>query len=105
MANADQYSGGQYLKPADITEPSSMKIESVLESVDYNNNPCLVLLFEDGRKLQLNKTNVGKLKEIFKSSDTDDWENKEIGISPGTYEFEGKTGPTIVVTASDDLPF
>ena len=111
MANAKKYgaTNSAYLKPDDLDGPISVKILNVFESTDYNNKDCLVLELDNEKKFQLNTTNVNSMIEIH-GEETDEWIEKEIGLNPGTYSFkskdgEEKSGPTILVVASDDLPF
>ena len=107
MANANEFAGGEYLKPADITEPVKAKIERCFKSTDFDGNPCLCLdLDVDGesKRLQLNRTKVKKMIELH-GEDYDKWSDKFIGLNPAEYEYKGSTGATIEIVQEDDLPF
>lgn len=107
MANANEFSGGSYLKPADIDAPVKAKVIKAFKSKDFDDNPCLCLSLEidgDTKELQLNAT---KVKDMIKlhGEDYDTWAGKFIGLVPGTYDNKFGQGATINIVEEDDLPF
>ena len=107
MANANEFAGGEYLKPSEFNEAVKANVNRCFKSTDYDGNPCLCLDLEiegEDKRLQLNKTKVKKMIDLF-GEDYDKWSDKQIGLEPGTYEFNGSTGPTINIVEADDLPF
>jgi hypothetical protein len=61
------------------------------------------LTFEEGWKLQLNKTNLRKAIELL-GDETDDWPGQQLGlINDPTIEYEGEQIGGIRVVAAKDI--
>lgn len=89
MVNADEYYG-EYLASEDIKQDIEVIIESV-EPETVGEEKKLVIRFVGMKKgLVLNVTNKNKMKELFGTSETDNWKGKKIGLTVEETHFGSK---------------
>jgi hypothetical protein len=88
-----RYSGAAFNKPGDVRAgPRRVAIIDVTEG-KYGRPD---LEFDDGTKLSVNATNNRTLVAAY-GANSDDWLNKEIELSLGELEYDGKMNEAIIV--------
>jgi hypothetical protein len=118
MANARKYAGSSYIRLDDVYDKPPLHEQiAVVKEEDGKFGQRLVLVFESGRQLSLNKTSVGVLiNEI--SPDFDTWTGHRVEVYAGEVDFQhGKADAVLVRTPStakraaapgdmdDEIPF
>lgn len=103
----DIYSGGQYLKAADVQKPVTVTILEVgLEEFTQKNKDGvdepqkkIVLTFEDiEKRFVLNKTNAVAIGDILGSTNTDSWIGQKIKLWKSKTKFGGNMVDCIAVS-------
>ena len=105
MANARKYAGSSYLKLGDLhgNPPLRETISYVAEETGKYGEK-LVLFFESGNKLSLNRTSVGNLVRDI-GPDSDDWAGHEVEVFAGEVDFQhGKADAVLVRLIATDTP-
>jgi hypothetical protein len=88
-----KYSGSVFLKPEDLRDgPITVTITDVSEGKYDKPN----LHFKDGSRLSINTTNNRVLVRAY-GHDSDDWVGKQIELTVGEVEFQGKIQDSILV--------
>jgi hypothetical protein len=88
-----KYSGGSFIKVADVSEgPLQMQI-AVIKEGKYD-KPDVV--FETGETLSLNATNNRTLIRTY-GPNSGDWIGKEIALTLGQIEYQGKLQDAVIV--------
>jgi len=101
-----------YLKAADLQGRAVTVTMSHVDMREIGGEPKPILYFKGKEKgMVLNKTNAGKIAEMF-GDDTDDWEGGEVILYEAMVDFQGKTvaairvrlAPRKVVSATAERP-
>jgi hypothetical protein len=97
-----KYAGEYFLKVADVKDgPIRETIAGVREGKFKKPD----LIFESGSILSVNPTNVATLIRAY-GDESDGWINKEIELSLGEVEFEGKPQEMVKLKPiSAEIPF
>lgn len=96
MVNADAFYG-EYLKAEDVNQEVSVTIEGTnLETID-GDKKLVVSLVGFRKRFVLNKTNKDRLKEKFKTAETDDWNNKSFTLGVEQVQYKGEEVPALRV--------
>ena len=86
-----------YLKAADLQGRAVTVTMSHVDMREIGGEPKPILYFKGKEKgMVLNKTNAGKIAEMF-GDDTDDWEGGEVILYEAMVDFQGKTVAAIRV--------
>jgi hypothetical protein len=70
--------------------------QKTIKAIEEGNYGKPDLIFDDGTRLSLNKTNVGTLIRAF-GKDDKDWIDKRVEIYPGTLRYNGADNPAVLV--------
>ena len=99
--NTKEYSksNSAYIKPGE-SSPFTATINDVIESADFNKNPCLVLDLSNETKIQLKNYQVKELENLF-SEETDNWIGKNISVTIGETLYNETAYPKFVFGAAD----
>lgn len=101
--DADAYYG-EYLKAEDVKQDINVSIEKVeLETID-GEQKLVIHILGFTKRLVLNKTNKDRLKQIFGTSETNNWANKNITLTVEQVPYKGNTVPAIRVKTQDPAP-
>ena len=102
--NTKEYSksNSAYIKPGE-SSPFTATINDVIESTDFNTNPCLVLDLSNETKIQLKNYQVKELENLF-SEETDNWIGKNISVTIGETLYNETAYPKFVFGAADMQP-
>ena len=86
-----------YLKACDLQGRAVTVTMSHVSMAEIGGEPKPILYFHGKEKgLVVNKTNAGKIAEMF-GDDTDDWTGGEIILYEAMVDFQGRTVPAIRV--------
>ena len=88
MASARKYAGSGHIKLEDVKAKPKREVIAVVKEEDGNFGSRLVLVFESGRQLSLNKTSVGDLMNEI-DDDWDNWIGRVVVIYAGQIKFQG----------------
>jgi len=89
-----------YLKAADLQGRAVTVTMSHVDMREIGGEPKPILYFKGKEKgMVLNKTNAGKIAEMF-GDDTDDWEGGEVILYEAMVDFQGKTVAAIRIRLS-----
>jgi hypothetical protein len=98
MVDATKYGRRKFIKAQDVEDgPIVAMIAAIEEDSRFDK---LILLFDDGKKFSLNKTNVDILIKAF-GKDTRNWPDHEVELSHGKIEFNGDLKETVIVKPMD----
>jgi hypothetical protein len=102
MPSALKYAGSSFVTLASLRDkpPLLERISFVQEEVDGKYGDRLVMTFESGKKLSLNKTSVSNLRR-----DVDDnydlWTGHGVKVFAGQVEFQNRLTDCVIVEAVD----
>jgi hypothetical protein len=88
------YSGAAFLKVGDVKVNGPMRVVIADAQVGKYGKPDLT--FDDGTKLSLNATNNRTLCRAY-GTESDDWIGKEIELTLGEIEYQGKPQEAVIV--------
>jgi len=96
MVNADAYYG-EYLKADDVTGELDVSVRAVaVETID-GDEKLVLSTNELNKKFVLNKTNKDRLKNLFGTAETEQWNGKKFTLVTEQVQFRGDTVPAIRV--------
>jgi len=103
MVNADEFYG-EYLKAEDLPDEGIGVTIRYAKPEPLDNKERIVVYFHELRKcLVLNKTNKDRIKELFKTSETDEWKDKQITLVKELVPFKGESVMAIRVKQSEGV--
>jgi hypothetical protein len=83
-----------FIKPDMLTEGPETSTISVIEEGKFGK---AVLIFTDGRRLSLNKTNTTTLIKEFGTADSTAWVNRQVELYVGPLAYNGTTSDAVLV--------
>jgi hypothetical protein len=100
QATVDDYFAGEFLKAADVLQPTKLTIKMVSDA-DFEEEAKPVLHFNEIEKtLVLNKTNAEAVAEIAGSRNFQDWAGVVVVLFKEKVPFKGKRVDAIRVKAA-----
>ena len=94
IMDMSKYSGAAFLKAGDVKVNGSIRV--VIADIQVGKYEKPDVSFTDGTKLSLNATNNKILCQAY-GTDGDDWIGKEIELSLGEIEYQGKPQEAVLV--------
>jgi hypothetical protein len=105
MTNLRKYaSGGKFVKLEDLLGKPPLRDQiAVVKVEDGKFGERVVLVFESGRELSLNKTSVGVLMKEFGEED-DAWVGRTVEVYAGEVETKSGKMDAVLVRAAEASP-
>jgi hypothetical protein len=101
MVDLSKYAGSRFLKLADVANGPKRKVIADVTEGDYDKP---VLVFKDGSRFSVNKTNVNTLLELFGSADSKYIIGKEIVLYAGRVHFQGNETSSVLIRGVETEP-
>jgi hypothetical protein len=101
MTSARKFAGSRFIKLDDVMDHAPLREQvAVAKTEDGKFGERIVLIFESGRQISLNKTSVGNLMSAL-GEEIEGWEGQYVKIFAGTVKGPNGTTDAVLVQAAD----